>query len=365
MASDPKTILIIAVPLLGDVLLTTPLIRSVKARWPEADIDVITPPGGAAVLEGNPNVREAMEPRKKPLSAFLGFVLSRFRNYDLVLSNSASDRALTYALIMARRRVSLVMKDRGDTKFKRRLYDSITMVDYERYHTVCQNLKLLDGLDVARRYEICLPSSADSPATLDDVLGAGWRDDALAVIHPDSSADWKRWHKAGWHAVADWLTARGFRVLVTGGPRPEDIAYVEDDLELTAGRAECLAGRIRLPDVALLLRNSRLYIGVDTLISHMAAAAGIPSIVLFGPINPLTWGPWPNGYEGGNSPWTPVDAGTVGNVTIVQGDPDEVARDQAATRERPGSRSESLAGLSADTVIAAAERALTGSTDTN
>jgi heptosyltransferase-3 len=363
LASDPKTILVIAVPLLGDVLLTTPLIASVKAKWPEADIDVITPPGGAAVLEGNPDVREAMEPRKKPFSAFLGFILRRFRYYDLVLSNSTSDRALTYALVMARRRVSLLNEKRGGANLKRRLYDTIVDYDLDRYNTVTQNLMLLDGLGVERRYDVTLPSSPESATKLDGVLGAGWQDQALAVIHPDSSAHWKRWHKTGWHAVVDWLTERGFRVLVTGGPRQEDIAYVEEELDLSSGPAECLAGRIRLPDVALLLRNSRLYIGVDTLISHMAAAAGIPSIVLFGPINPLTWGPWPKGYEGGDSPWTPVDAGTIGNVTIVQGDPDEVARDQAASRERPGSRSESLAGLPAETVIAAAERALSASTD--
>jgi heptosyltransferase-3 len=112
--------------------------------------------------------------------------------------------------------------------------------------------------------------------------------------------------------------------------------------------------------VALLLKHSRLYIGVDTLISHMAAAAGTPTVVLFGPVNPVTWGPWPKGFRDGDSPWEALGNEPKGNVTIVQGDPDVVARDQAVARWSRGSSSESMETLTAARVIEAAERALDG-----
>ena len=348
MSSEPRTILVIAVPLLGDVLLSTPLIRSVKAKWPSAEIDVITPPGGAAVLEGNPDIRKRFEPPKKPLSAYLGFLFRRFRHYDLVLSNSASDRAVINALVMGRKRISLLDGRHSNTGLKRRLYDYSIEVDYERYHTIVQNLKLIDELEIEKRYDVTLPANPDSGAILTDVLGEGWQGQELAVIHPDTATPFKRWHKTGWQAVVKMLADQGLRVLITGGPSESDREYIEDTLGLTEGPAESLAGKLSLANVAELLAHCRVYVGIDTLISHMAAAAGAPSVIVFGPVSPLTWGPWPRGYEGnGDSPWIKVGSQREGNVSIVQGEKDCVPCGKVGCLDRRDSYSECLDTLEA------------------
>lgn len=350
MSSEPRTILVIAVPLMGDVLLSTPLIRSVKARWPNAEIDVVTPAGGAAVLEGNPDIRERLEPPKKPLSAYLAFLFKRFRHYDLVLSNSASDRAVINALVMGKKRISLLDSRHSNLALKRNLYDDSVVVDYEQYHTIVQNLKLIDNLDVEKRYDVTLPSRPNSSEALTEVLGEGWQQQALAVIHPDTATPFKRWHKTGWQAVVKALADHGLRVLVSGGPSDKDKAYIEDTLELTKGPAESLAGKLSLADVAELLGHCRIYVGIDTLISHMAAAAGAPSVVIFGPVNPLTWGPWPRDFRGGNSPWIKVGTQREGNVSIVQGRKDCVPCGKVGCLDRRDSHSECLDTLEASRI---------------
>lgn len=359
MAANPRTVLVIAVPLMGDVLLSTPLVRSAKRAWPDAEIDVLTPPGGAAVLEGNPDVRECLELYKRmPAGQLFGVLWRHFRKYDLLLSNSASDRSLILSVVMGKTRVSLAHEKHKNMALKQRFFDFSEVLDYSLYNTVAQNLKLLDHLDVPKHYEVVLPRNSQSDSPLADVLGSDWQKERLAVIHPTSAGPYKRWHADGWHAVAEHLAGRGLRVLVTGSPSQTDVDYIENTLALADGPAESLAGRLSLADVARLLRGASIYIGVDTLVTHMAAAADTPTIAIFGPVNPVTWGPWPKGLEGGDTPWQAVGTQRSGNVTIVQGRKHCVPCGKTGCLGRHDSYSECLDTLGAAEVIAAIDERL-------
>ena len=359
MAANPRTVLVIAVPLMGDVLLSTPLVHSAKRAWPDARIDVLTPPGGAAVLEGNPDIRECIELYKRmPAGQLAGYLFRHFRKYDLLLSNSASDRSLIYSLMLGRTRVSLAHDKHRNMALKQRIFDFSEVLDYSRYNTVVQNLKLLDHLDVPKHYDVVLPRNPESENTLADVLGREWRGQPLAVVHATSAGPYKRWHADGWHAVVEHLAERGLRVLVTGSPSEADLDYIENTLRLADGPAESLAGRLSLADVALLLGDASIYAGVDTLVTHMAAAANAPTVAIFGPVNPVTWGPWPKGWHGGDTPWQAIGTQRVGNVTIVQGRKHCVPCGKTGCLGRHDSYSECLDTLPAAEVIAAIDARL-------
>jgi ADP-heptose:LPS heptosyltransferase len=65
-------------------------------------------------------------------------------------------------------------------------------------------------------------------------------------------------------------------------------------VEWTAGPEEELPGATRfanLGDLAAWLKGARLYIGNDSGITHLAAACGVPTLTLFGPLSPKTWEP--------------------------------------------------------------------------
>ncbi len=363
MSEQPRSALIIATPVMGDVLLSTPLLKSIRAAWPDARIDVLTRPGGAAVLEGNPDVDDVIELHKKPPPhKLLGFLFSRFRKYDVVLSNSASDRAFGYSLIMGKRRYSLVWRLHSNLGIKQRFYDGWSDIDEERYHTIPQNLKLIDTSGIEQYRDVTLPRTTDAGERLRDCLGDDWAERPYAVLHADTAAPIKRWNREGWQGTIDYLERRGLRALVTGGPTEADRAYVEETLGLPGMGAESLAGKLRLGDVTVLLEGAAVYIGVDTLITHMAAAAGTPTIAIYGPISPVKWGPWPRGFDGGDSPWQKDGSQRVGNVSIVRG------IKQCATCGEPGyvKRVENcrkcLDTLEAGPVIAAIEALLDPST---
>ena len=83
-ARPPRTILVAAPRRIGDVLLTTPLVRSLKARWPEAQIDMLVFRGTEGVLEHNPDVRRVIVVAQRAgFRERLRDALSMWRRYDL------------------------------------------------------------------------------------------------------------------------------------------------------------------------------------------------------------------------------------------------------------------------------------------
>jgi ADP-heptose:LPS heptosyltransferase len=105
-----------------------------------------------------------------------------------------------------------------------------------------------------------------------------------AVIHPVAAAAYKTWRPEGFLAVAEFLEQH--RAL-----EPVFIGAASDDL-LPFARYRVIAGA-PLRDVKSLLANSTIFVGNDSGPAHMAAAFGIPVVVLFGRLDHQTiWAPW-------------------------------------------------------------------------
>ena len=73
--------------------------------------------------------------------------------------------------------------------------------------------------------------------------------------------------------------------------------------------------------MADLLRHAAFYAGPDTATTHLAAACGTPTLAIFGPSNPVKWGPWPAGATNDPSPWRMLGRPwqRKGNVIVLQG----------------------------------------------
>ena len=88
----PAHVLVVVTRRIGDVLLTTPLIRSLKRAWPQAQIDALVFAGTEGVLAGNPDIRQVITIAERPsISAHLALAKRIFRRYDLALSVVPSD----------------------------------------------------------------------------------------------------------------------------------------------------------------------------------------------------------------------------------------------------------------------------------
>ncbi len=110
-------------------------------------------------------------------------------------------------------------------------------------------------------------------------------DARLIAIHPGSGSAKKNWPLTRWLDLCHWLTHehRAELLIITG---EADTAAAS---ALSAfGTA---AHRLPLRDLITRLCHCRLFVGHDSGISHLAAACGLPSILLFGPTDPAMWSP--------------------------------------------------------------------------
>src|SRR5215471_9199047 len=93
-------ILVVALRRLGDVLLTTPLIGSLRQAWPDASIDVLVFADTAGILDGNADVTRviAMPPRPG-VRVSLQFAMELWNRYDLAVSTQSGDRPTLFAWV--------------------------------------------------------------------------------------------------------------------------------------------------------------------------------------------------------------------------------------------------------------------------
>ena len=299
-------ILLISLRRIGDVLLTTPLIRSLRRAFPDATIDVLVFAGTAGIVRGNPDIDHVIAMPARPTAGqTLSLVSRMFKQYDLAVSTQPGDRPTMFAVLAGRRHAGLT--DLGAPPLGRFikghiLHHSTPLTP--NIHRVEQMLRLADALGIARVPELVCPAAGSA-----DAIPSG---DIYAVIHAAPMFRYKQWTREGWRALAAGLTERGLAVVAISGPDAAEREYLE-----SVWQGVATVYPAAWPATVALLRRARVYVGPDTSVTHLAAAAGCPTVGLFGPMDPRIWGPWPVG--GIETPWQA--SGTIqnrGNVWIVQ-----------------------------------------------
>src|SRR5262245_19864577 len=111
-ADIPRSVLLVVTRRIGDVLLATPLIRSLKAAWPPTAVDALVFAGTEGVLAANSDLRSILTVPERPgLLSHLRFMLRIARRYDVALSLLNSSRPTLYALAAGRRSIGLQAPD--------------------------------------------------------------------------------------------------------------------------------------------------------------------------------------------------------------------------------------------------------------
>jgi lipopolysaccharide heptosyltransferase II len=353
-----RWILVVKLADIGDVLTATPALRALRQTFPLARLDILVPPNSAPVLHGSPLVDEILRFDKfeydRPRDAFrvanltralaLGREL-RARRYDtVVILHHLTTRwgALKYAALAlscgARRRVGL---DNGRGWF---LTHRAPDGGFGARHEVEYWLDVVNSLGAAsddRR--MAMTTSEEDEAVAGQVLERDGRQPAF-IIHPGSGGYSlaRRWDPQSFAVVADALAERrGARIILVG--------TVDDDVEQVAAamrtRPLVLLGQTTLGQLAALLRRCDLFIGADSGIMHLAAAAGTPLVAIFGPSNHHAWGPW-----SGDRPAVVLRSG-------VQCSPCSYVRGSVGAREGCSART-CMRTITPEVVLAAAEQLL-------
>ena len=281
----------------GDVLLAAPVLSVLKARAPKLEVDALVYDDTSPMLEGHPALSQLhLVGRKwrseRPLARLSEesrlFRRLKSRSYDLVVHLSEHPRgAWLVRLLGARYSVAPAMPRRG--RFWRRSFTHLyPLVGGGRRHQVELNLDALRRIGVQ-------PSLSER--TVDFVPGVeaerrvqGLIDGEFIHMHPAS-----RWHFKCWPAgknaeLIDRLAADGHRVVITSAP--DEVPFIDEIVQRTASKPLSLAGQLSIKELGALTRRAKLFVGVDSMPMHLAAAMGTPTVALFGPSGENEWGPW-------------------------------------------------------------------------
>ena len=337
-------ILVAATRRIGDVLLATPLIRSLKKAWPDAEIDVLVFEGTDGILEGNPDIHSVLTvPQRPKISFHLRFLSRLWKKYDLALSAMPGDRPTLYALVSGKKSAGIVLEGR-DHLWKKKLLSRWTAYD-PGIHTVQVYLQLAKLLGIEPSFEVVTAwTRKDEEDALEWIPSM-----PFAVFHVYPMYAYKMWKNESWIELAKWTRNQGMRVVLTGGKNAEEKAFIDALLPFLPEDTVDASGKLSLGSVACLLSHARVYVGPDTAVTHMAAASGIPTLALFGPSDPVKWGPWPKGHN--ENPYNVKGSQHAGNVYLLQGKGDCVPCLEEGCDRHVGSLSRCLQELPANEAI--------------
>jgi len=281
-------ILILQLRRLGDVLMTTPMLRAIKGAIPGAVVHVCVEPASAPAVRNNPNAdRLVMADPGSFLRLAAGLRKGR---YDVVVDTLGTPASARLAFLS-----SAPVRIGRARRWRRMFYThAVPPGDSPRY-SATEKLALLEPLGIRStdcRIEL-FPTDAERREA--DALWASLGLPAgqpVVAFSPVSRRPKKVWPAARFAEVCDrWAERAGLRYLPVFGPGEEP--QVERVIERLRHRDAVIYPCPVLPFGALLPLVSRcsFYFGNDNGIRHVAVAAGIPSAAIFGRPNPVSWTP--------------------------------------------------------------------------
>jgi len=207
MTIAPRAILIANIRLIGDVILTTPLIGLLQEAYPEATIDLLVNRGTGEFLEKDPRVRQVLYSDGSRSGGYWGRI---FRRYDLAINLNASDRGNLAILLASRRwRVGIYYGNRfWQDIWKKLLFSHPIRYPFPlHYARLCQVAAERLGLPVSR-LEARVYWDREDQQAVQEKLETGGVSGPYFVIHPFARWRYKYWQAEKFAAVSDAVSER-------------------------------------------------------------------------------------------------------------------------------------------------------------
>jgi heptosyltransferase III len=304
--SKISRVLVIHLRQFGDVLLTTPMFSTLKKHAPHVEVDALIYDHTADMLTLHPAIAEVhrtMRRRKDlPFATRLAAELRllrrlRARRYDMLINVAQHPSAIwLHWWLRPRYHVAPEKGGRYDRLWNAHFTHVFRFTPNRRRHQIELNLDALRQIGVfpadEERRLVLLPGGEAEASMRRRMAAAGLARDGFVVVHAPSNLRYKCLPPARTARLVEALVADGARVVLTGSASKFDV-----DL-MRAIRAECRAeavdfsGQLTMKELAVLIREAKLVIAVDSAPMHIAAAMGTPVVGIFGPSYEHMWGPW-------------------------------------------------------------------------
>lgn len=270
-------ILLVRFSSLGDVLLTTPLIRALRARHPAATLTALTKQEWAPLLSANPHLDQVITiARGQSLVPLARSIRSADFTHRLDLHGGVRSRMLrllvpgTWQGFDARRRERSALLRQRENRYR----DQVPVP--ERYFEAAS---ALDVRPDGKPAQLFVSPAAEARA--DEWLSRQHLTGELIGCAPGAAHATKRWPPEQWQRLLSALTALGRVPIIIGGAAERELG--RQLVQQVEGRAASAAGELDLQATAALLQRTRALVSGDTGAMHMATAVGVPVVALFGP----------------------------------------------------------------------------------
>jgi heptosyltransferase-3 len=334
------------------MFLTTPLVEALHETCPNASIDLLVNKNTEAIAKTLPYIRTIhtydyqwkRQGRFQRLANELKLVRSIYRNYDLAINLTSSDRSVLYTYFAGHKTISAVEPERSKAWWKEQLITHTFQYSPNRHiveHTMMP-IKLLDLQpkhtvihahypSEAKRELEKLPFEVNTP---------------FLIFHPSAQYDYKIYPRHLRHTLLELLSTLNIPIAVTGGQSAID-RRISTELP-TLPNIHNLIGKTSLAGYIALCDHATAYIGMDTLNMHIAAALNKQIFAIFGPTLPQIWSPWCNSLQQATIQSIPIQR--YGNIILFQADMPCVACGKTGCDDKHG-RSDCLYAIAPETIF--------------
>jgi len=273
-------ILIIQTAYIGDVILTTPLIKNIKNHFPDCLIDFLTIPASVNLVEKDPNIENVIVFDKRGVDkGFKGFKLLLYqikrKKYNICICPHRSLRSAIIAYATrADKRIGFANSAWKYAFTEKVVYD-------QTIHETERNLSLLASLgitDYETRPYIC--SDATDEQYVEEILhGRLIPGKPLFAVAPGSIWATKRWPTSNFINILPIMEENGFQVILIGGKQDENLC---ESIVNQTDSGISLAGKLTLRQTKYFLTKCKALLSNDSAPLHLGLAANILSFGIFG-----------------------------------------------------------------------------------
>ena len=329
--NQPKSILVIKLRNIGDVLLTSPVFANLRAAYPDARICALVNSGTEEMLTGNPDIDRVIVydrgvkklSRTSRIREELKLLATiRSEHFETVFNLTSGDRGAVAAFFSGAHTRIGVDAYGGGMPFKNRMFTKVIKPPDPALHTVEHNLFFLHtaGIETPLRRVSFHFSQADVETVHNLLRQHEARDGGFFHAHLTSRWMFKTMPPAVAARAVDMFSSRtGHTAVFTAAPVEHELNYLRRVRDLCTSATVDLGGRLTLKQLGALSAAATCFVGVDSAPMHMAAALDVPVLAFFGPSPANNWGPWDNRLR--SNPYTAVSGiQTSGRHVVVQSD---------------------------------------------
>ena len=299
-------ILLVRLRLIGDVVLTTPLLRALRRRYPDARLTYLVEPAAVPVVRGNPNLAHlVVAPKRRGLARVRDDISMarrlRRQRFDVAIDLHGGPRAAWFTWASgAPMRIGYAIKGRA----------------WMYTHVIGRTPDEAPRASVANQWDLLAPLDVGPPDPARDPLEMAEDPEAVAsverrlrearitaahpivVVHVSAGNPFRRWPRESFEALVVALARRDAsrRIILTSGPSDASAANaIADGARAALGPAAAAVpdvGEFDLAELRALVERAAVYIGGDSGPLHSAGTTTTPMVALLGPTLPERSMPW-------------------------------------------------------------------------